>query len=134
MQDNIVALFSEILAEYATEVVCLPVCNGLKYIITLGQYDIEILYEIMDNCYQIRMEKKWSNAILSVVFLTRSREFQKEMKRSMRESKFKRKRFADHMRCFANMLKFYLDAEKDLSHFEHYESDLDFDGIVLSVL
>ncbi len=66
--------------------------NGLaKYIFNVSDYHFEISYEFIDNFYRIKLEKKHNNLLQNIVFLTKSKKFQKDIKSMLKDLKLSRK-------------------------------------------
>lgn len=107
--------------------------NGLaKYIFNVSDYHFEISYEFIDNFYRIKLEKKHNNLLQNIVFLTKSKKFQKDIKLMLKDLKLSRKLFENHINVFCSYLINILEKYEDLNYFEEtYISDLKFDGIFI---
>lgn len=107
--------------------------NGLaKYIFNVSDYHFEISYEFIDNFYRIKLEKKHNNLLQNIVFLTKSKKFQKDIKLMLKDLKLSRKLFENHITVFCSYLIKILEKYEDLNYLEKtYNSDLRFDGIFI---
>ncbi len=109
-----------------------PGNNLLKYLFNIDYYYFEILYYFMDDFYRIKVENKRNNRLQGVVYLTKSKKFQKDIKIFLKKSKLSYKSFENHMSCMMLFLSELLDKYSDLSYLdETYSSDLKFDGIFI---
>lgn len=107
--------------------------NGLaKYIFNVSDYHFEISYEFIDNFYRIKLEKKHNNLLQNIVFLTKSKKFQKDIKSMLKDLKLSRKVFENHINAFSAHIRKILEKYEYLNYFEEtYISDLKFDGIFI---
>lgn len=107
--------------------------NGLaKYIFNVSDYHFEISYEFIDNFYRIKLEKKHNNLLQNIVFLTKSKKFQKDIKSMLKDLKLSRKVFENHINAFSAHIRKILEKYQYLNYFEEtYISDLKFDGIFI---
>lgn len=107
--------------------------NGLaKYIFNVSDYHFEISYEFIDNFYRIKLEKKHNNLLQNIVFLTKSKKFQKDIKSMLKDLKLSRKVFENHINAFSAHIRKILEKNQYLNYFEEtYISDLKFDGIFI---
>lgn len=103
-----------------------------KYTIYLKFYLIEICYEVMDNFYTIKIENRNNNFLNSVMFLSESKKFKKDLNRKFKEFSLNNKIFKNHIFIFTMWIKDVLEINGDLKCFEKlYKSDLKFDGIFI---
>lgn len=135
MVDNkIIQIIYTNLKEYVNieDIKYLP-SNGLaKYIFNVSDYHFEISYEFIDNFYRIKLEKKHNNLLQNIVFLTKSKKFQKDIKLMLKDLKLSRKLFENHINVFCNYISKNLEKYECLNHLvETYNSDLRFDGIFI---
>ncbi len=107
--------------------------NGIcKYVFAIGQYHLEIIYDVMDKFYQIKMEDRPHNALENVAFFTKSRQYHKEVKRRLQERKLPPKALESHMAVFADLLKSQLAQSGDLQKLmDAYPADRKFDGFLI---
>ena len=106
--------------------------NGLiKYVFDIGDYHFEILYNYVDGFYRIVIEKRHNNQLQNVIFLTKSKKFQKDIKIILKKFNLSRKSFEDHMNAFTLYIVEILKKHEGLNClYETYISDLNFDGII----
>lgn len=103
-----------------------------KYTIYLKFYLIEICYEVMGNFYTIKIENRNNNFLNSVMFLSKSKKFKKDLNRKFKEFSLNNKTFKNHVFIFTMWIKDVLEINGDLKCFEKlYKSDLKFDGIFI---
>ena len=107
--------------------------NGLaKYIFNVSDYHFEISYEFIDNFYRITLEKKHNNLLQNIIFLTKSKKFQNDIKLMLRYLKLSRKVFENHISAFSTYIGEILEKSESLNYFEEtYIPDLKFDGIFI---
>ena len=107
--------------------------NGIaKYIFNVSDFHFEISYEFIDNFYRIKLEKKHNNQLQDIVFLTKSKKFQNDIKLMLKDLKLSRKVFENHINVFCSYLIKILEKYEDLNYLEKtYNSDLRFDGIFI---
>lgn len=107
--------------------------NGnLKYIFNIDGYTFEIVYVFMDNFYRIKLEKVINNEIRNIIFLTKSKKFQHDIKVVLKALRISGKSFDNHISAFTTYLSQLLDQHNNLSCLESmYISDLKFDGIFI---
>ena len=107
--------------------------NGnLKYIFNIDSYTFEIIYVFMDDFYRIKLEKVINNEITNIIFLTKSKKFQHDIKVVLKALKISRKSFDNHISAFTTYISQLLNQHNDLSCLESmYISDLRFDGIFI---
>lgn len=110
-------------------------CDGLTRTLTYEIYmrncHIEISYEYIDQFYKIKIENNYDGHT-SVVFLTKSKKFHKEIKKYLKAKKVSKREFSDHIYCFIIILKNILEANECVDFFEkEYVPDLKYDGIYL---
>lgn len=107
--------------------------NGIaKYIFNVSDFHFEISYEFIDNFYRIKLEKKHNNQLQDIVFLTKSKKFQNDIKLMLKDLKLSRKVFENHINAFCSYLIKILEKYEDLNYLEKtYNSDLRFDGIFI---
>ncbi len=135
MVDNSIGqIIAESLAGYLEEesIGFSPSNRFLQYIIRLKEYEIEICYEFVDNFYRIKIESKKNNILGNVVFLTKSKNYHKEIKKQLKDNKLSGELFENHMLCFVRILKQNLDMCGNLDLFNKvYIHNLKFDGIFM---
>lgn len=120
------------LAQYITfKDIVVSLSDGcVKYIINLRHCNIEIVYYIIDEFYQIKIQTTINTD--GIIFLTKSKKFKKDIKKILKRHLMKRKNFEDHILAFCLLLKDLLDNSECLySSIEQYKMDLKFDGLFL---
>mgnify|MGYP001625680671 FL=1 len=110
-------------------------CDGLMRTLTYETYMqncyIAISYEYIDQFYKIKIENNYGDHT-SVVLLTKSKKFHKEIKKYLKAKKLSKREFSDHIYCFIIILKNILEANECVDFFEkEYVPDLKYDGIYL---
>ena len=111
---------------------CYPRNNLLGYIFNVDCYFFEISYFFMDDFYRIKVERRYNNSQQIVIFLTKSKRFQKEIQMLLKKRKLSRKSFENHMECFMLVLNEIISHSGDLNALvENYVCDLKFDGIFI---
>ena len=109
--------------------------DGLMRTLTYETYMqncyIAISYEYIDQFYKIKIENNYGDHT-SVVLLTKSKKFHKEIKKYLKAKKLSKREFSDHIYCFIIILKNILEANECVDFFEkEYVPDLKYDGIYL---
>ncbi len=134
VENKIIQIIHTNLEEYVKndDIKVFPSNGLLKYIFNTSDYCFEIAYDYIDNFYRITLEKKHNNQIQNIIFLTKSKKFQKDIKFNLRDLKLSRKIFENHIIAFTIFLSKLLKQYKNLNYLEEtYISDLKFDGIFL---
>lgn len=133
LNDKIVQIIISNLKEYVSEsnVKFIPSNNILKYVIEFKGYYIEICYFFIDDFYRIKIENKKNNILNSVIFLTKSKQFHKEIKRRIRKNNLKNT-FPNHIIEFTYMIIEQMIETNSLDDFQlKYLPSLKFDGLFL---
>lgn len=133
LNDKIVQIIISNLKEYVSEsnVKFIPSNNILKYVIEFKGYYIEICYFFIDDFYRIKIENKKNNILNSVSFLTKSKQFHKEIKRRIRKNNLKNT-FPNHIIEFTYMIIEQMIETNSLDDFQlKYLPSLKFDGLFL---
>ena len=104
--------------------------NGsLKYTFRISDCYFEITYSLTDNFYRIKLEKIINNETKDVIFLTKSKRFQKDIKLKLKNLKLSKKVFENHIYVFTNYISEILKKYENLNYFDQtYISDMKFDG------
>ena len=135
MVDNkIIQIIHTNLQEYMkiNDVAMYPSNGLIKYVFDIGDYHFEILYNYVDGFYRIVIEKRHNNQLQNVIFLTKSKKFQKDIKIILKKFNLSRKSFEDHMNAFTLYIVEILKKYEGLNClYETYISDLNFDGIFI---
>ena len=110
-------------------------CDGLTRTLTYEIYMqncyIEINYEYIDQFYKIKIENNYDGHT-SVVLLTKSKKFHKEIKKYLKAKNLSKRKFSDHIYCLIAILKNILEVNEYADFFEkEYVPDLKYDGIYL---
>ena len=109
----------------------IPSNNILKYVIEFKGYYIEICYFFIDDFYRIKIENKKNNILNSVIFLTKSKQFHKEIKRRIRKNNLKNT-FPNHIIEFTYMIIEQMIETNSLDDFQlKYLPSMKFDGLFL---
>jgi hypothetical protein len=107
--------------------------GGFKFVFSIREYNIEIYYEFIDSFYRIKIENWRCGSLQNVLFLTKSKKYKKTIKKMLRTQKNKGKKIAEHMLCFALIIKNALIEQANLNSIEvEYKPDDKFDGIFLN--
>lgn len=133
VNDKIVQIINSNLKEYVNEsnVKFIPSNNILKYVIEFKGYYIEICYFFIDDFYRVKIENRKNNILNSVSFLTKSKQFHKEIKRRIRKNKLKNM-FTNHIIELTYMISEQLMETNNLDDFQlKYLPNLKFDGLFL---
>lgn len=133
VNDKIVQIINSNLKEYVNEsnVKFIPSNNILKYVIEFKGYYIEICYFFIDDFYRVKIENRKNNILNSVSFLTKSKQFHKEIKRRIRKNKLKNM-FTNHIIELTYMISEQLMKTNNLDDFQlKYLPNLKFDGLFL---
>ena len=135
MVDNkIIQIIYEKLIEYIkADDIKFFLSNGLaKYIFNISDYFFEISYDFIDNFYRIKLEKTHNNQLQNIVFLTKSKKFQKDIKSKLKDLKLSSKVFGNHINAFCTYIIEISEKYECLNYLvEKYISDLKFDGIFI---
>ena len=134
IENNVIQIIFDNLKEYIEieDIYFFPSNGVLKYLFVISNYNFEIEYNFMDNFYRIKLEKPINNEFTNVVFLTKSKRFQKDIKLVLKNLKISKKSFDNHIYAFTAYLSWLLKKYKGLSCLEEiYTSDLKFDGIFI---
>lgn len=134
INSEILRIITEILHPYlTTDGVCAyPAISLIKYVVNLRDYCLEIQYDYRDNFYRVRLEERKNNQIGQVLLLSKSRAFQKALKKAFRRQGLSQKNFEHHMVCLSKIIREQLDNYNDFDGFQAtYISNLKFDGIFL---
>ena len=132
MVDNkIIQIIRTNLKEYIVidDVKAFPSNGSLKYIFRISSCYFEIIYSLTDNFYRIKLEKIINNETKDVIFLTKSKRFQKDIKLKLKNLKLSKKVFENHIYAFTNYISEILKKYENLNYFDQtYISDMKFDG------
>lgn len=135
MVDNrIIQIIHAYLKEYVNidNIKIFPSNTLMKYIFNIFDYYFEISYDFIDNFYRIKLEKNHNNQLQNIIFLTKSKKFQKDIKLMLKDLKLSRKAFENHINAFCAYVRKILEKDKCLNFIEEtYISDLKFDGIFI---
>ena len=112
-----------------SNVKCCPSNNMLRFIFSVNFWLFEISYFFMDDYYKIKIE---NNYLQKVIFLTKSKKFQRDIQLILKDLKLSKKSFANHVIGFTTHINRILDKYESLNYVaESYISDLNFDGILI---
>ena len=105
----------------------------LKFVFNVNHYFFEITYFYVDDYYRIKMENWKNNAPEDTVFLSKSKQFRKDIRKTLKKLKIQKKSFANHIRGLLFLINKFLLEDGDLKFFyANYDSlDLKFDGIFI---
>ena len=134
MTFEIVQIITDLLQPYLTtdNVYTYPSNSTIKYIVNLPNYLLKIQYNFIDNFYSVRLEENKDNRIGEIIFLSKSKDFQKVLKKTLRKKGFSKKVFKYHIACLSEIVREQLDTYGHLDSFKTaYISNLKFDGIFL---
>ena len=135
LENKIIQIIYAELKDYLKidDIKAFPTSGSVKYIFDISEYCFEVSYEVIDNFYRIKMEKKQYNQIQNVIFITKSKKFKKDIKLILRELKLPGNAFQNHIIAFCVYIRKILGEYKHLNCFEQMYniSNLKFDGIFI---
>ncbi len=113
-----------------------PTNNWLNYYFKIycgyKIYSVHLAYEFVDSYYKILIEDLSDNQLENIVFLTRSKNFHKQVKSIIKSNKLGKKSFLDHVTVFSIIIKKFIDISGSFTELiEMYPQDLKFDGYFL---
>lgn len=104
--------------------------NLCKYNFKVKDFVIQIIYDYIDEIYTVRLENWHNNFLNSVTYLSKCREFKKNVKKTIKNEKLKFSSFRDHVFAIIILVKQELDKKNNLIDFDWiYMENLKFDGI-----
>ena len=92
---------------------------------------LQILYEITDGFYRVKIERKHEDLFETTLFLTKSKHFHREVKHLLKREKLCKKSFSNHVTIVLRLLKDDLNAQGLANMKKQYLPDLRFDGIFM---
>ena len=109
-----------------------PSYGVLKYIFVISGYYFEITYDFVDAFYRIKLERVNNDGSRDIIFLTKSKRFQKDIKLALKRLNLSRKSFENHINAITMFIGDILARREGLNYFcETYVCDLKFDGIFI---
>ncbi len=110
-----------------------PTNNWLNYYFKIHCgcqiFSIHLAYEFVDSYYKILIEDLSHNQLENTIFLTRSKNFHKQVKSIIKSNKLCNKSFLDHVTASSIIIKNFIDIAGSFNELiEMYPRDLKFDG------